>query len=414
MIPIALSQMDLILLLLQVVLSLIPAATGLYFAWAFLRAPFRKAVSADGFRPRHRILVLVPARNEQNVIRNVLSSLAAVRYPRDLLDVRVLADNCTDNTAAIAEAAGFQVLERHDLSSQTKAGALRWAFEDMGLLHAGYDAISIIDADNTVDPDFFLQADRKLQEGADVVQGRRDAMNPGDSALSAMMDIMTAMENRLVNVPLENRGRSYFIYGTGNVIRCSHLLRVGWKIRTLAEDAEFTVHTALAGGKVLYCDDARCQAEMASSFPMLWRQQRRWVSGQLECLRTYLPAIVQRAKADRGGPALSLLMSLTIPFTCMVGLIQAFLGPLTSWMVFGSLLSAEWILGCLAVNQLAGMCVGAAILALDGRLRSGSIRGIVLFPWAYALFGMIGILSLFRPQRTWKPVAHGLQSPQPD
>lgn len=63
----------------------------------------------------HRIAVLIAARNEENVIGQLLDSIHAQKnYPMDHVDIYVGADNCTDDTARVARERGAIVFERHD------------------------------------------------------------------------------------------------------------------------------------------------------------------------------------------------------------------------------------------------------------------------------------------------------------
>ncbi|HEY0410351.1 MAG TPA: glycosyltransferase, partial [Candidatus Dormibacteraeota bacterium] len=92
------------------------AAACLYLLTLSVAALFHRP-APPGSAPRHRLLVLVPAHDEAALIGRCLRSLAAQRYPADLLRVVVIADNCTDDTAALASTAGAEVLVRHDPAS---------------------------------------------------------------------------------------------------------------------------------------------------------------------------------------------------------------------------------------------------------------------------------------------------------
>ena len=76
----------------------------------------------------HKFMAILPAHNEENVIENLIESLKNQDYPKELLDIYVIADNCTDKTAEIARKAGAIVLERseEDPEKKTKGAALQW------------------------------------------------------------------------------------------------------------------------------------------------------------------------------------------------------------------------------------------------------------------------------------------------
>jgi len=411
--PLDVSLIIIILILLQIILPIVSILTSLYFVFIFLSKPRRIQHGIPPGQPLNRILVLIPARNEENVIRRVLDSLRQVDYPAELLDVRVIADNCSDRTAEAARAAGFAVLERHDLTARSKAHALHWAFYDCELLNAGYDAFTIIDADSVVNPDFFRHVDGQLRLGAKVIQGSRRPLNPGDSIFSALMSITYAFENRMWYVPHANHGLSTMIVGSGVTISSGHLRLIGWDIRTLVEDAEFTIQTVLAGERVHYCDEAIVKAELPTTFRMLWRQLRRWFSGHIACGRFYLPAIWRKVRLDRGGQASILLVNLIIPFTCTIGLLQILLGMATTYQLLGGWTTLPAILSGLALNQLAGMAAALIVLVMDSGLKNLCLReywkGVLFFPYLGVFLGIIYLVSYIHPKKVWVPVEH--QSP---
>ena len=75
---------------------------------------------------KHKFMAIIPAHNEEAVIGNLLESLNKQDYPKELLDIYVIADNCTDNTAAIARDLGAIVYERNDPTKKTKGYAMQW------------------------------------------------------------------------------------------------------------------------------------------------------------------------------------------------------------------------------------------------------------------------------------------------
>lgn len=121
-------------------------------------------------------MAILPAHNEENVIVNLIDSLNKQDYPKELLDIYVIADNCTDNTAKLAREAGAIVVERHedDPAKKTKGAALQWFLNQKIEEDADYDAFCVFDADNIVDKNFFKAMNKKLCQGEEVVQGYRD------------------------------------------------------------------------------------------------------------------------------------------------------------------------------------------------------------------------------------------------
>lgn len=410
--PFELSITIIILIFLQIMLPLLSFLTGIYFLYIIISSPKRPKHPLPPGAPTKRILVLAPARNEANVINRLLDNLRQINYPRGLIDFLVIADNCSDNTAEVVREAGFNVLERHDLSTQSKADALNWAFYDQGLLEAGYDAISIVDSDCILNPDFFLYVEAKLRDGAQVIQGNRGSLNYDESFLTSAMSIFFSFENRLWWVPHSNHGLSTVLLGSGSTITCAHLRNIGWNIRTLGEDTEFSIQTILSGVNIHYIDEAKVLAETPPTLKMFWRQQRRWFSTQIACSRFFLPAIWRKFRQDRGGQASSLLIQLLLPFNSIIGLVQLFLGVFTTYELLGGRLPLSTLLTGLLINQLIGMCAALLILLLDSRLNWQQVKklwkGILFFPYWSLFMGFIYLVTFIFPKKKWDLMVHNV------
>src|SRR5690606_22233480 len=108
--------------------------------------------------------IVVPAHNEASGIGRTLASLRAIDWPRDRFRILVVADNCTDNTAAIARNAGAHVLERQDEHRRGKGHALAFAFE-ASRRDALADAVVVVDADTGVSPNLLEAFATRLEQG---------------------------------------------------------------------------------------------------------------------------------------------------------------------------------------------------------------------------------------------------------
>ena len=117
----------------------------------------------------HKFMALIPAHNEAAVVANLVESLMHQDYPKELFDIYVIADNCTDNTAEVARNAGAIVYERFDETKKTKGYAMQWFFKKIDEEGKDYDALCVFDADNVVMPGFITAMNTKLCQGEDVV-----------------------------------------------------------------------------------------------------------------------------------------------------------------------------------------------------------------------------------------------------
>ena len=179
----------------------------------------------------HKFMAIIPAHNEEAVVADLIESLKKQDYPKELYDIYVIADNCTDNTAKIAKEAGAIVYERFDESKKTKGYALDWFLKQKIKEKASYDAFFVFDADNIVHPDFIKNMNIKLCQGEDVVQGYRDIKNPTDSWITAGYAIFYWTMHRFYHLARYNLGLSPLLNGTGfmvkfDVIKVSSLIAI--------------------------------------------------------------------------------------------------------------------------------------------------------------------------------------------
>ena len=107
-----------------------------------------------------KFAIVIPAHNEELMILKVVESAKSLNYPKDKVEINVIADNCTDHTAEIVRSAGVRCMERVDELRRGKPYALNWFFQmnDVSL----YDAFVIIDADTIIERNFLRSMNEKM------------------------------------------------------------------------------------------------------------------------------------------------------------------------------------------------------------------------------------------------------------
>ena len=227
-------------------------------------------------KKNHKFMAIIPAHNEAGVVANLIESLKNQDYDKNLLDIYVIADNCTDNTAQIAREAGAIVYERFDETKKTKGYALQWFLNKKVKDGSDYDAFCVFDADNIVMPDFITQMNKKLCQGEEIVQGYRDIKNPTDSWISAGYAIFYWTMNRFYHLARYNVGLSPLINGTGFMVKMDIVRKEGWDTKTLTEDIEFSLKSIAKGRKLGWAVDAKVYDEQPIGFKQSWSQRSRW------------------------------------------------------------------------------------------------------------------------------------------
>ena len=225
---------------------------------------------------KHRFIIALPANNEETVIGNLIKSLKMQDYDKDLFDIYVIADNCTDNTAKIARENGAIVYERFDETKKTKGYALNWFLSKMKVKKDDYEALLVFDADNIVDKNFLNVMNKKLCQGEVLVQGYRDIKNPTDTWVSGGYAIFYWTMNRLYHLARYNMGLSPLINGTAFMVKWDMLIDEGWNTKTLTEDIEFALINISKGVKLGWAKDAIVYDEQPLTFKQSWKQRERW------------------------------------------------------------------------------------------------------------------------------------------
>jgi hypothetical protein len=246
-----------------------------------------------------RYAVLIPAHDEERLIGSCLDSLAAVRYPSDLVHVHVVADNCSDATVAIAHGRGAEVHERIAPDDPGKGPALVWAWRRLAARADAYDAVVILDADTTVNPEFFAAVDAELDAGAEVVQSYYSVRDAEQSPVTAFRAAALAARHYLRPLGRVTLGGSAGLHGNGMVFTTPVLSRHEWTSH-LTEDIELQLELLLEGTKVAFAPDAVVSAEMPTTLAASQTQHARWERGRVEMARRYVPALARRAVSASG------------------------------------------------------------------------------------------------------------------
>jgi cellulose synthase/poly-beta-1,6-N-acetylglucosamine synthase-like glycosyltransferase len=223
--------------------------------------------------PTRAFTVLIPAHNEEHTLPAALRSLLVIDYPPELLRVCVVADNCTDGTAAAARGAGAECVERVDPANRGKGYAVAFGLEHV--LRTRPDAVLILDADCELAPNALLEIESLFAAGAQAVQAAVRSRNADDgpagfvAAVGAEFDDATA-------AGWDRLGFSVPLRGTGMAFHWTVLQRFGWDAFGLAEDAEYALRLKRAGVRVRYCGGAEVTCSAPPSVADLCRQRRRW------------------------------------------------------------------------------------------------------------------------------------------
>lgn len=229
--------------------------------------------------PETRFVVVVPGRNEEEFVAAAVGSLLRARYPRELMRVVVVADNCHDGTAEVARAAGAEAWERNDPARASKGAALGWAFERLLAEDPDWDALLVLDADGTVDRDLFRVLDARIDDVA-VLQAERRVGNPRPNLMTRLSEVSTDAQTVLRPRARQHLGGAAKLVGTGMVFRRDVLRLIPWHAEGLVEDVEYWLTLLQEGIRPEFEPRAQVADLMPETMSAARRQRERWQAGR--------------------------------------------------------------------------------------------------------------------------------------
>ena len=359
-------------------------------------------------KKNHKFMAIIPAHNEESVIAELIESLKKQDYPKELYDIYVIADNCTDNTARVAKKAGAIVYERFDPDKKTKGYALDWFLKQKIEENADYDAFCIFDADNIVDKEFIKNMNKKLCQGEDVVQGYRDIKNPTDNWITAGYAIFYWTMNRFYHLARYNIGLSPLINGTGFMVKFDVVKPNGWDTVTLTEDIEFSLKRIIKGKKLGWATDAIVYDEQPLGFKQSWKQRTRWTVGHIQCIKEYTKPLATAVKDNKS------LMNLD-GFLYIIGSIPMFVATLILLLLNFVMYAGNGMTGNDLIINIARYVIptfivpiitAVMIMLLDKRPIKPMIKGLLCYPLFLGSWLLINFKCLFKRDTSWDKIEH--------
>jgi cellulose synthase/poly-beta-1,6-N-acetylglucosamine synthase-like glycosyltransferase len=292
-------------------------------------------VASDVARPS--IVVLVPAHNESRGLLPTLNDITAQLQRGDRL--LVVADNCSDDTADVAEAAGAEVIRRSDPQKTGKGYAL-----DFGLCHLRdslSEVVVMIDADCRLDPGALSQLALTCSLTGRPAQALYLMTSPEGAMIShRLAEFAWRIKNDLRPHGLAALGMPCQLMGSGMAFPRKVIGVANLASGHLAEDLDLGLQLAAAGHASVFCPTAVVRSEFPSTGQA--EQRQRWQHGHLTVLvKRALPSIWVAARSrnwnllalslDAAVPPLillGLLVAGTFAVSCLAGLMGGAIGPL--------------------------------------------------------------------------------------
>lgn len=364
----------------------------------------------------HRYAVIISARNENRVIKNLINSIKKQTYPSELIDIFVVADNCTDNTAIVARKAGAIVYERFEDTLIGKGHALNWLFERIkeDYSQKNYDAYIVFDADNIIAPTFIEEMNKTFDNGYNIITSYRNSKNYGENWITAGYSLWFLREAKFLNNARMQLGTSCAISGTGFLISSETVEKNGgWIHHLLTEDIEFTTDSIIHGEKIGYCENAVLYDEQPTSFRQSYLQRLRWSKGFYQIFKNYGTKLLSGIFKGNFS-CFDMLMTLTPAmlltlFSVALNLVAVPVGMLTGSEHLPVLV--ETLARTLLSFYIMFFALGAITTCTEWKQihceNSKKILYIFTFPLFMFTYVPISIIALFKKVK-WEPINHSV------
>lgn len=339
--------------------------------------------------------VLIPAHNEQAVIQRTLQILLPTIPAGNR--VVVVADNCSDNTAAIARQCGAIAVERSDTSRRGKGFAL-----DFGISHLAAvppEVIVFLDADCRVDEYTASRLAAAAQQTGCPVQGLNLCdPDPRGGVLQAVSGLAFRFKNLVRPLGLTRLVGTTHLTGTGMALPWALVNRAQVASSNVVEDMQLGIDLAVSGYRTQFVPDAHVNSPLPQQRAAATTQRTRWEHGHLRTLLTQVPRLIARAIRTRRLFLLVLALDLAIPPLSLL---------VMGTVLFFLLAGLGWIIGS---SPLPAIIAGSALLSVAACVMLGwlvycrkqiPLRALLLAPlyaaWKIPLYAAF----LWRRQQQW-------------
>jgi cellulose synthase/poly-beta-1,6-N-acetylglucosamine synthase-like glycosyltransferase len=310
--------------------------------------------SVAGDRPR--VAVLVPAHDEAPIISRTLRTIVPQMAPGDRLVV--VADNCTDDTAALAATEGAEVLVRGDLLRRGKGYAL-----DFGIRHLASDApeiVLIVDADCRVRQWGIDRLARLSQRTGRPVQALY-LMQAAEGASLKMRvaEFAWVIKNQVRPLGLHRLGLPCQLMGSGMASPWACINSADLATGHIVEDLKLGIELARRGTPPLFCPEALVTSEFPASSEGIRSQRTRWEHGHLSVILNEAPRLFLASLSRLDGKLLGLALDLTVPPLALLTLLL-----IAVWMASCLLFLVAKVLFPIAITSItAGLLTLSIFLA---------------------------------------------------
>lgn len=258
---------------------------------------FYKGILPKKQKEASNFSILIPARNESNVIEDLLKSIKNQSEKINFENVYIIIENKNDKTVKIAKKYNANIIIREKLNLKRKGYALMEAIEKI-TEEKIYDAYFIFDADNILDKDYLKEMKKTYLEGYSIGIGKRKIKNKTNSIAISSQLIFTLIND------LSNKNRNKYnvnanASGTGFYISGKIINKLKtYPFHSLTEDYEISLYAVINSLTTKYNEKAIYYDEQPTDYKTYFNQRTRWVKGYFETRKIYTKDLIKKLKLD--------------------------------------------------------------------------------------------------------------------
>ena len=258
---------------------------------------FYKGVLPQKQKETNNFSILIPARNESNVIEDLLISIKNQSEKINFENVYIIIESKSDKTIKIAKKYNANIIIREKLNLKRKGYALMEAIEKI-TEEKIYDAYFIFDADNILDKNYLKEMKKTYLEGYSIGIGKRKIKNKTNSIAISSQLIFTLIND------LSNKNRNKYnvnanASGTGFYISGKIINKLKtYPFHSLTEDYEISLYAVINNLTTKYNEKAIYYDEQPTDYKTYFNQRTRWVKGYFETRKIYTKDLIKKLKLD--------------------------------------------------------------------------------------------------------------------
>ena len=399
------------------ILILVPIVIGILF-FTFLTISFFKYEKFNDIKEKRKFLIFIPARNEANVIANLIKSIRSCDYPQELLTIYVLANNCNDDTAIIAKNNGANVFLLNDKAVNNVGMVLNKFFiyiKESYASFSAFDGYVRLDADNLVHENYFIELNKAFLNNKEVIISYRSNQNFDENLVTSFSSVLVSsamMGFRLFSAWKINA----MITGPGILLSANIITRLnGWHLTSLSEDTELSAWLLKEKIKSAFCYDAIFYDEQTPEMRMLFRQRLRWTKGASQVFRKYKLSLIKGMFSREFFSNFFLFLGIfPIGFLAILATIAFLLHAIImSLITMTPGLIYYWIIFTLSFNLVPGILISSLMFIVERKRLHikwyKKLLFIICSPISFITYSLADFCRVFI-KISWKPIPHGKKS----